>query len=305
MAYSPFSPTPLSSLQQHSLGAVWQLYQVPKPNPVTDGVVRFGIMADPQYADSDTANNRFYRQSLDKLSSAISQLNEQPLSFVVTVGDFVDQYWQSFTPLLHCYEKLRHPHASVIGNHDADVISQHLAASALPLPKHYYAFSVTGYRFVVIDGNDISLYCNAANGSDRTEAEKMLSVLQAAEKCHAQPWNGAVGETQLSWLEQQLIDAKAQQECVIVFGHYPLTPENKHNLWNCEQIVSLLCRYQVRAYFAGHDHQGGHARVQSTDFITLQGMVEGDAIQPVFATVELNSNRLQLTGFGNENSYLL
>jgi 3',5'-cyclic AMP phosphodiesterase CpdA len=298
----------LSDEQAQALGNVSALYQPPEMHDalVNGARLRFGLIADPQYADADSQKERHYRNSLNKLATAITELNDSKLDFVVTLGDLVDRDWGSFDPVLSRYAALCHPHAAVIGNHDAEVITRHLASQtpALGLPKSYYAFSLPGYRFLVIDGNDISLYCNHANGDDRQMAEYMLDELNECQQPQAQPWNGAVGPVQLKWLEKQLREARAQREIVLVFGHYPLTPVNSHNLWNCETLVELLCRYRVRAYFAGHDHRGGYDRVGDTDFITLKGMVDGESSLP-FSSVTLADDVLTLTGYGTEISRVL
>lgn len=303
-------PHSLSQPQRLALGEVSILYQPPalrSPN-LSGSTLRFGLIADPQYADADPdlENNLYYRHGLRKLSSAISSLNDLSLDFVVTLGDLVDRHWSGYSNLLSCYSALRHPHAAIIGNHDAQVISEHLSAFTPPLglPKSYYYFSVSGYRFLVIDGNDISLYCNAANGEDRQRARAQLNALQAEQQPQAQRWNGAVSDQQLVWIEQNLQQAQELGETVIVFGHYPLAPLKKHILWNGEVVADLLCRYQVRAYFAGHDHRGGYYRRGNTDFITLKGMLNGPDNVP-FAVAELTGSTLMITGFGGEISRVL
>ncbi|MCW8114081.1 metallophosphoesterase [Yersinia intermedia] len=300
--------TPVLSLsQQQALGKVSTLYQTPEIRSLASPrtTLHFGLIADPQYADvpPDLENNRYYRHSLKKLSTAITELNALPLEFVVTLGDLVDRDWSSYERLLPVYDGLHHPHVALIGNHDAQVISDHLVAQspALGLPKSYYQFTLPGYRFMVIDGNDVSLYCNHANGDDRQLAELMLQDLIERQQSHAQRWNGAIGKQQLIWIELNLQQAKRLGETVIVFSHYPLTPINSHNLWNCETLLELLCGYQVRAYFSGHDHRGGYNRIGSTDFITLKGMVDGAGSLP-FATVELQNGELMINGYGPEIS---
>lgn len=302
--------THLTAAQSLALGQVSSLYQHPQfsCDPMAPGTLRFGLIADPQYANADPnlEYNRYYRNSLRKLTQAIAQLNDLPLAFVATLGDLVDDNWGSYAELLPVYQQLRHPHAVVMGNHDADVISRHLAAQSpvLALPKHYYQFSLKGYRFIVIDGNDLSLYCNQANGDEHAQAQRLLARIRAEHQPQAQSWNGAVGDEQLHWLACSLADAQSKGETVVVFGHYPLAPANEHNLWNCDALVDLLCRYQVRAYFAGHYHLGDYVRVENTDFITLKGMVDGDNLLP-FAVVELAEETLSVTGYGPEISRVL
>ncbi|WP_213991216.1 metallophosphoesterase [Sodalis sp. dw_96] len=289
-----------------ALGEVGEFYRLPGFAETTPpGRVRFGLMADPQYADADPdmRHLRYYRHSLRKLAAAITDLNQSPLDFVATLGDLVDRQWSSYGDILPLYRRLRHPHVTVMGNHDADTLSRYLAGRQPPLglPKHYFHFLVNGYRFIVIDGNDISLYCNQANGDDRQAAQRMLAQLTADGKLQAQSWNGALGQAQLQWLEKTLQEAQTRRETVIVFGHYPVAPVNTHNLWNDEIVTALLCRYQVRAYFGGHQHSGGYQRIDGTDFITLKGMVDG-AEQTPYAIVELQGSALTLHGFGPEVS---
>lgn len=290
---------PLTAQQRSLLGDVSQFYQLPTLRPgLLNPALRFGLLADPQYADieADHEKNRYYRHALHKLPPIIGQLNQQPLDFVVTLGDLVDRHWEDYAALLPIYQRLQHPHAVVMGNHDALSLVDRLAD--VPLPKSYYSFRLPGWRFVVYDGNDISLYCS---GAERQQAETMLAELVKNQQPQAQPWNGAVGSQQWQWIEQQLQQAQASDERVIVFGHYPLAPHTTHILWNGPQLAALFCRYRVRACFAGHDHRGGYARIGDTEFFTLQGLLDGAEAAP-FAVVEMIGDVLKVTGYGGEIS---
>ncbi|ALV92285.1 MULTISPECIES: metallophosphoesterase [Pantoea] len=297
------NPHPLTSLQRELLGDVAELYAMPdlRANPL-NSTLRFGLIADPQYADvaPDIANDLYYRHALQKLPQAIAALNQQPLDFVVTLGDIVDRGWESYSAILPLYDRLEHPHAVVLGNHDAQTIAQHLRNRA-PLPKSYYAFRFSGWRFIVYDGNDVSLYCNALNGDDYYQAETLLAELQAQQQPQAQPWNGAVGQQQLAWIEQQLIEAQLQGENVGVFGHYPLAPLTTHTLMNSSVLVDLITSYNIRFCFSGHDHRGNVARIGQTGFYTMKGMLDDPSNVP-FAVVELSEERVSISGFGGEIS---
>ncbi|KQN53827.1 MULTISPECIES: metallophosphoesterase [unclassified Erwinia] len=305
------TPHPLSPLQLQALGPVSALYAPPqlRGSAPADRTLRFGLIADPQYADvdADVAKNLYYRHALHKLPRAIAALNAQPLDFVMTLGDMVDRHWASYRALLPLYDKLHHPHGFVIGNHDAQTLADRLSAAQSPpagLPKSYYQFRLAGWRFIVFDGNDISLYCNAGNGDDCQQAMAMLDDLRSRAQPQAQPWNGAVGPAQMKWIEQQLAEAQAIGESVVVFGHYPLAPHTGHILLNGGELAQLLARYRVRACFTGHDHRGGYARLDGTDFITLKGMLDGADDTP-FAVVELLDGVLRVKGYGPEVSRVL
>lgn len=297
-------PHPLTALQRELLGDVAELYALPnvRSAPLSN-TLRFGLIADPQYADIDPDRDKhlYYRHALHKLPQAIDALNQQPLDFVVTLGDLVDRYWESYAAVLPLYQRLEHPHAVVLGNHDAQTIAQHLNDAAA-LPKSYYAFSLKGWRFIVYDGNDISLYCNAMNGDDRATAEAMLVALAEQQQPQARPWNGAVGTAQRVWIEQQLQQAQQQGENVVVFGHYPLAPHNSHNLLNGSELAELFSSYNIHGCFTGHDHGGSYARIGQTGFYTLKGMLDGAESIP-FAVVEITGEEVRVLGYGGEISH--
>ncbi len=50
------------------------------------GPLRFGVIADPQYAPVAPQGTRYFGNSLWKLAEAIEALNAEPLDFVVTLG---------------------------------------------------------------------------------------------------------------------------------------------------------------------------------------------------------------------------
>jgi 3',5'-cyclic AMP phosphodiesterase CpdA len=297
-------PQPLTLLQRELLGDVARLYALPDVRPAPrSSTLRFGLLADPQYADidADVGKNFYYRHALHKLSQAVDALNQQPLDFVVTLGDLVDRHWSSYAAILPIYTRLEHPHAVVLGNHDAQTIAEHLNEAAA-LPKSYYAFRLQGWRFIVYDGNDISLYCNALNGDDRELAAAMLVDLTERQQPQAKAWNGAVGKQQLAWIEQQLLEAQQLGEQVVVFGHYPLVPLGSHNLLNGSELAQLLSAYNIHGCFSGHDHRGGYTQQGQTGFFTLKGMLDGAKDVP-FAVVEIEGDHLRVKGYGGEISH--
>ena len=78
--------------------------------------LKFGVIADPQYADKKPRGTRYYRESLAKLEAAIAELNKQSLDFVVTLGDLIDEDYASFSEVMARYEALKAKHFMVFGN---------------------------------------------------------------------------------------------------------------------------------------------------------------------------------------------
>ena len=64
--------------------------------PREEAVLRFGVVADVQYADLDIGQDfmktvtRYYRHALDGLRMAVDCWNEQEVSFVAQLGDLID-----------------------------------------------------------------------------------------------------------------------------------------------------------------------------------------------------------------------
>ena len=67
-------------------------------------------------------------------------------------------------------------------------------------------------------------------------------------------WNGAIGEEQLQWFDNQLRQAENQNRKVAVFCHFPLLPYESHTLWNQAEIISVIENYNcVKLWLNGHN----------------------------------------------------
>lgn len=69
-------------------------------------LVRFGAIADPQYAPAPPRGTRYYGNSLWKLAEAVEALNAEELDFVVTLGDIIDRHVESYNHILPIYQRL-------------------------------------------------------------------------------------------------------------------------------------------------------------------------------------------------------
>ncbi len=263
-------------------------------------LVRFGVIADPQYAPVAPRGTRYYANSLWKLSDAVAALNEAELDFVVTLGDMIDRHVESYLHILPIYQELRHDNWFVLGNHEYSVASDYIAAvpSYLGMNERYYERQVNGVRFLVLDGNDLSLFANPTGTPRHEPSLAMYEALVAGGAVNAQTWNGGLSDEQLGWLEARLAAAAEAGAPVIVLGHYPLWPEDQHNLWNFEEVTGLLARHRgVVAYLNGHNHAGHYGTRDGIHYVTLEGMVETPA-ETAYAVVEVYPDRLAIDGVG-------
>lgn len=275
----------------------------------TDPLFRFGIVADPQYAPvvPNLKSNRYYANSLWKLSEAIDTLNKHDLQFVATLGDIIDRHWESFSHVLPLYDKLDHPSVLLLGNHDYDVAAEYLDSvqRTTGLDKAYSDFAGGGYRFILIDGNDVSLFAPPKDDPRREVAAKRLDELKAKGASNAQSWNGSLGDEQFAWLEATIQKAEAAGEKVIVMCHYPVYPANEHNLWDSDRIVDLLGKSKnVVAYFNGHNHAGNYGELNGKHFVNFKGMVDTPDTT-AYSVVEVYPDRIEILGYGREGNRTL
>ncbi|WFU09853.1 metallophosphoesterase [Rhizobium sp. CB3090] len=270
---------------------------------------RFGVIADPQYAalEPNLALDRYPANSLAKLREAIAEFNRHDLAFVVTLGDIIDGGWESFDAILPVYETLRHARHFLLGNHDFAVASQHLTevASRVGMPSAYYDFVHAGYRFIALDGNEVSLFAPPEGDPRRAEAKMLMKALYQIGALNSHRWNAAVSDTQHAWLAAKLGDAKVAGEKVVVMNHYPIFPENSHNAFDSERMLMLLAEHDhVVAYLCGHNHAGNFGVADGTYFINFKGMVDTEDSNS-YAIVSIYEDRLEIEGFGREESRVL
>jgi hypothetical protein len=175
----------------------------------------------------------------------------------------------------------------------------------LGLRRAYYDFIGGGHRFVVIDGNEISLFANAEGTENHAAAKRRISRLKAVGAGNAHYVNGGISDVQFAWVEQVMNKAKAAGERVIVMGHYPIYPANHLNLWDDARLVDLLTSYDnFLLYINGHNHAGNFGAIGCKYFVNFKGMVETPDTT-AFSIVEIYDDRVDIRAFGVEESRTL
>jgi len=270
------------------------------------GAFSFGVITDVQYRDKDSKGTRHYRASPAKLEACVQDFNTRDLAFVIHLGDFIDGDFESYDVVAPIYNRLEAPHHHVLGNHDFSVDDEDKGKvmALLGLERAYYDFARGSWRFVVLDGNDLSLR-NPEKGEKVETAKAVLAAMKEKGLSNAYPWNGGVGAEQKAWLEGVLAAATRAGERAVVFCHFPVHPHNEHNLWNDGEIVAILERHAcVAAYVCGHNHTGGYAQKAGIHYLNLQGMVETPDTTS-YAVVDVGGDSLTVHGIGREPSRVL
>ncbi len=273
--------------------------------------VQFGAVADVQYGNKPTVGLRHYAKSLPGLEHCVSDFNQNELAFVIQLGDFIDggpNAAAELRTLKGVYDQLTMPHYHVLGNHDFSGIDRTSTMDTLGLRRGYYRFDLRGWRFIVLDTQDVALQGGWAKDSPQYQAAvQILDALKVAGAPNAQNYNGGLSDEQLAWLEAELAEADRQKEAVIVFGHLPLAPiGEKHTLWNAPAVMSLLEKYDcVKAYFSGHDHRGGYTRHNGIHYVTLEAMVNAADKDGAWATITLSEKQITIKGLGAVTSRTL
>ena len=272
----------------------------------TQDMIRFGLIADIQYADAETANNRYYRNSLAKLEECVAELNAVGVQFTVNLGDLTDRdVPHNLDAVLARLGKLDAPLYNTSGNHDyGGVTDNEWLYRRLGMPAEYYSFGDGGWRFIILNTNEISEYA-----ADTTEEKAELAAIRqklAEEGRSYAGYNGGISREQMSWLERGLELSRRESENVLIFSHHPLCGPTGLTALNDSEIIELISRYgdTVKAVIGGHHHAGACATHLNIPYITTEGMVETETAN-AFGIVTIHRDRIVLEGRGRTKSHTI
>jgi predicted phosphodiesterase len=265
--------------------------------------VSFGLFADCQYCDCETRGSRFYRNSLAKLQECIDLFNTQDdLEFVAGLGDLIDRDYAGFEKINSVLSRSEHDIKHVLGNHDYEVEQVQIdkVAGILGLSSGYYSFNIRGWKFIFLNGNDITF--KSADPGKIVKAKEMTQKIKEVGGPNYYEWNGGLGKIQLKWLDRQLKEADRKRLNAVLFCHYPVVPLEAHTLWNHHEVLEILRKHDsVKLWINGHNHAGGCEELNGIHFITLKGMVETEN-ENAFARITLTNNSIKVTGYGREEN---
>lgn len=275
--------------------------------PEPPSPLRFGVIADCQFADTDEVYlDRHLRLSSLKLTEAADQFGEDDsLAFVVNLGDLIDRGFRNFDRPLAILESIGRPVYHVLGNHDFDVAPE-LKASVrgrLGLESGAYSFTGAGWRFIVLDGGEMSIFAHAEDSQGFARSSEWRNRLP--QELRPAIWNGGLGEAQRVWLEEQLQAAEDAHEPVVILCHFPIANDRRFVLWDADEVGAVVQRHRatVKAWFCAHHHVGGYSHELDTHHFNFVGMV--DTSRNAFATVELTAESIRIHGHARQPDALL
>jgi len=260
--------------------------------------LKIGIIADCQYADQPDNGQRLYRRSPQKLQACVDSFNRLNLDHVFHLGDFIDTDQRSFDTLHPIMARLKASYTHVLGNHDFSVTDslKTRVPKIMGLEARYFTLEKKGWKFIVLDGNEISTYAHPENSVAHEQSQQIYYEQYAG----LPTWNGAMSEAQLDWLKHELDSAETNYEQVILLCHFPIHPEDSvHQLWNASEVLQLISEYRcVKAWMNGHNHAGNYGKWNGVHFITFRGMV--DTEDNSFARLTFESDKIHIQGYGRE-----
>ena len=241
-------------------------------------VVRFGMVADPHYADIPEQWGRNYRGSLAKMEAAVRSFEERECDFIIELGDLKDltidreHTLSALDKIEKIFTSFKGPAYHICGNHDFDCLTEsefygHIRNNGVKPKRGYYSFDRGGLRFIVLDA------CYTKDMKHYTRSN---------------PWTDAnVPPEELEWLKRELARANGP---AVVFVHQLLDPaaEEGHLIGNHAEVRRLLVESgKVKTVITGHQHSGRSAILDGILHYTLPAEVEGDenphAVVSVFA----------------------
>jgi len=255
--------------------------------------LKFGIITDIHF--STTTEPAAAETTAADLRTWLENCKNNNVDFLFQLGDLIkgsdehnrEELRQASSILKEFSGTIHH----VIGNHCL-ALPRKTLLNALGQQTPYYSFSEKGFRFIVLDGMDVSIHNEPEKSEDRQTLEYFLAQPDKHDYC------GAVGTLQKAWLKEELDIAERVGEKVIVICHFPLIPETtdtKHGLlWNHQEIVKILASSStVKACLSGHYHYGGYALKDAIHFVVLPAFVNRIEHQSLTCgLVELEKNRM-------------
>eukprot|EP00931_Biecheleriopsis_adriatica_P055177 TRINITY_DN32567_c0_g1_i1.p1 TRINITY_DN32567_c0_g1~~TRINITY_DN32567_c0_g1_i1.p1 ORF type:complete len:374 (-),score=63.44 TRINITY_DN32567_c0_g1_i1:57-1178(-) len=304
----------------------------------SEPTLRFGAVADVQFADVDDAWNfrgtqkRRYRGALGALRSAVQDWLQGPsLTFIADLGDIIDQQCETNNDscraldlVLKEWEPAPSPVFHLIGNHELYNFNREQLAKLIPgIAPWYRSFRpVMGWRVLILDAYDVNIiekdeqsaeegfaYLGEHNPNDLRAPRGTVDLAKGLVGLARRyvPMAGAMKAKQLAWVAEELAAARMDREQTIIMIHVPFFPPAAVPgalLWNYDELLDVVRSADsgaVPLVLAGHYHDGGYAQDEEsgTHHVTLASPLNAPESNPTaHATVEVWPDRIEIKGSG-------
>eukprot|EP00178_Gracilaria_changii_P028371 TRINITY_DN99_c0_g1_i1.p2 TRINITY_DN99_c0_g1~~TRINITY_DN99_c0_g1_i1.p2 ORF type:complete len:261 (-),score=32.52 TRINITY_DN99_c0_g1_i1:2184-2966(-) len=252
---------------------------------------------------------RCYSKVISKTITSIDFLNQANVSALMHLGDIVDSNETlektrgDLDAVLKVFENSNSPMLHVLGNHCLDAGYPYLL-NKFGLQNSYYAKDFGEWRVIVLDTVEISVHRND-HPQYAEEAKQFLQQNQGLP--NAKHWNGGLSAVQKSWLKSLLSDTSKNGMKAVVCGHHPILGEERfqeHVVWESQWLLDLFTEYKhiVKAYFAGHFHEGGYMFNSGVHYITCESILDSKSSVGSAGVVELWPDRIEIIGHGDMTS---
>ena len=191
-----------------------------------------------------------------RIKSFIDSMIIAKPDFIIELGDFGTPAVE-YAPYFSIWESFPGMKYHVIGNHEMDGgTSLEEALAYRKMKSSYYSFSMNGFTFIVLDGNDKK---------------------QAAVK----GYQSYIGNAQIDWLKEELKNAI---EPIIIFSHQgigtdPDNPGERYSIENSREVRTLFEDHnktsisnRVICCFNGHTHHDYAEEIHGIWYITINSM---------------------------------
>eukprot|EP01087_Luapelamoeba_hula_P002343 TRINITY_DN12025_c0_g1_i1.p1 TRINITY_DN12025_c0_g1~~TRINITY_DN12025_c0_g1_i1.p1 ORF type:complete len:316 (+),score=58.88 TRINITY_DN12025_c0_g1_i1:16-963(+) len=302
-----------------------------------------GVIADVQYAphletgwDFHHIQQRHYQFSRESMCASLQDFAAHNVAAVIQLGDLLDGQCKKapvepkaiLADLLNDYSRIlgTTPVLHALGNHELYCFdNKQEAAEHFGVKAWNFTYQpVPGWKIIMCDSYAMSTldaqvaeeayaYLAKHNPNDlRKFGVDWLAGLAGPQQRYV-PFNGALGEAQRRWLEQELDNCDDGTK-VIIATHIPIMEGSCQDsclLWDCEEIKALFLKSKAKvvAVFAGHDHDGGYKLDERSGVhhITMPSpmLCKNVGHTTAHALLHLHNDHIELVGSGSVSSRTL
>lgn len=230
-------------------------------------VLRIGLITDIHYCNADRRGNRYYRESFDKMTEAVSTLNQEEVDMAIEIGDLIDsppdtnpELELDFLDKINSsFSKLNAERHYVLGNHCLGALKKEEFLSTVGRSESYYSFDAGGYHVIILDA------CFRVDGTPYMRGNF--------------DWKDTeIPKHQQEWL---IDDLEKTSFPVIVFVHQRVDghPDDNYTVKSAPEVRQIFERSgKVVTVFQGHSHANNYQEINGIHYCVLEAMVEGSGL---------------------------